>query len=66
MISWRELQARINELSEADIEQLLDDELRECQHQNKSDHQPARKNPFNNNGIRRQRQRDRHEKSDNV
>ena len=29
MISWRELQARINELSEADIEQLLDDELKD-------------------------------------
>ena len=29
MISWRALQARINELSEADIEQLLDDELRD-------------------------------------
>jgi len=29
MISWRSLHERINELSEADIEQLLDDELKE-------------------------------------
>lgn len=29
MISWRALQAQINELTEADIERLLDEELRE-------------------------------------
>ena len=29
MISWRSLHERINELSEADIEQLLDDELKD-------------------------------------
>lgn len=28
MISWRSLHERINELSEADIERLLDEELR--------------------------------------
>jgi len=28
-ISWRELQAKMNDLSEADIEQLLDDELKD-------------------------------------
>lgn len=29
MISWRSLHERINELSEADIERLLDDELKD-------------------------------------